>query len=76
MESPADILKITNLSKSYPIHKELALPVLQGIDLTIKAGELTAVMGPSGCGKTTLMNLISADGCIPAQPYRINISGF
>lgn len=59
MESPADILKITNLSKSYPIRKGLALPVLQGIDLTIKAGELTAVMGPSGCGKTTLMNLIS-----------------
>lgn len=59
MESPADILKIANLYKSYPIQKGLALPVLQGIDLTIKAGELAAVMGPSGCGKTTLMNLIS-----------------
>lgn len=59
MERPADILKIASLYKSYPLHKGLALPVLQGIDLTITAGELTAVMGPSGCGKTTLMNLIS-----------------
>ncbi|MFN8635684.1 MAG: ABC transporter ATP-binding protein [Chloroflexota bacterium] len=32
--------------------------VLHGIDLTVPAGSLTAILGPSGCGKTTLLRLI------------------
>ncbi len=35
-----------------------ARPVLQGVDLTIPRGKVTAVMGPSGTGKTTLLNFI------------------
>jgi putative ABC transport system ATP-binding protein len=31
---------------------------LDGVDLTIAAGSLVALMGPSGCGKTTLLNLL------------------
>ena len=34
-----------------------ALTALAGIDLTPRAGELTAVVGPSGCGKSTLLEL-------------------
>lgn len=33
-------------------------PVLQGIDLTIKAGQCVAFVGGSGAGKTTLVNLV------------------
>ncbi len=32
---------------------------LNGIDLTIRSGEFTALVGPSGSGKTTFLNIIS-----------------
>ncbi|HEY0981011.1 MULTISPECIES: ABC transporter ATP-binding protein [unclassified Schlesneria] len=32
--------------------------VLNGLDLTIRAGETVAVVGPNGCGKSTLVNLL------------------
>lgn len=35
------------------------LQVLQGIDLTVKPGELVGIVGPNGAGKTTLMSCIS-----------------
>ena len=34
------------------------IEVLKGVNLSIKKGELVALMGPSGCGKSTLLNII------------------
>ncbi|MBW6517114.1 MAG: ATP-binding cassette domain-containing protein [ANME-2 cluster archaeon] len=39
----------------------MEIPILNGIDLTIRSGEFLAIMGPSGSGKSTLMNMI---GCL------------
>lgn len=30
-------------------------PVIQGLDLTLPNGQVTAIVGPNGCGKSTLL---------------------
>ncbi len=42
------------------VHKRFGtLDVLRGIDLTVRAGEVTVVLGPSGSGKSTLLRAIN-----------------
>ena len=42
---------------------ETRVDALRAVDLTVRAGEVIALLGPSGSGKTTLLNII---GCILA----------
>jgi NitT/TauT family transport system ATP-binding protein len=46
---------------------------LDGVDLTIRAGEFVAIVGPSGCGKSTLMRLVS--GLLPPSEGQVTIGG-
>ncbi len=47
------IIKAKNISKTYG-----DLPILNGINLEIKKGEVVAIIGPSGAGKTTLLQIL------------------
>ncbi len=47
-----------NVHKTYDTGT-LKVHALRGVELTVRRGEMVAIMGPSGCGKTTLLNCLS-----------------
>ena len=53
------LLSCQGLTKIYREGK-LETPVLRGVDLTLQAGEMLAVVGSSGSGKSTLLHLLGA----------------
>ncbi len=59
-EGPGALLELAAVTKVYG-HGASEVRALDGIDLTIRAGEFVAVMGPSGSGKSTCMNVL---GCL------------
>ncbi len=48
-------------------------PILKGITMPIRRGQVTAIMGGSGCGKTTLLNLVG--GRIKPDRGTITVDG-
>jgi putative ABC transport system ATP-binding protein len=52
------IIQATGVQKIYHTGV-VSVPALRGVDLSVRRGEMVAVMGPSGCGKTTLLNCLS-----------------
>lgn len=52
--SSKEIIELKNISKSYD-NKD----VIKGISVSIRQGEIIAIIGPSGTGKTTLLNILA-----------------
>jgi putative ABC transport system ATP-binding protein len=50
------IVELDRVRKIYPGHPPV--PALHGVSLTVREGELVAIVGPSGSGKTTLLQVM------------------
>ncbi|MGO4739144.1 ABC transporter ATP-binding protein [Bosea sp. 2KB_26] len=65
-------LAIAGVSHAFDLEGR-PLPVLDDIDLNVRAGEFVALLGPSGCGKSTLLRLVA--GLEPPTQGRIAAAG-
>ena len=54
-------------------HRYGATTAVDNVTLTIKAGEIAALLGPSGCGKTTLLRIIA--GFVRQNAGRVTVGG-
>jgi putative ABC transport system ATP-binding protein len=54
------VIEANNLTKVYQMG-DIQVHALRGLNMSIRRGEIVAIMGPSGSGKSTLMNII---GCL------------
>ena len=60
MTEAVPLLRLTGVRREYRMGDDV-FAALDGIDLTIHAGEMVAIVGASGSGKSTLMNIL---GCL------------
>jgi branched-chain amino acid transport system ATP-binding protein len=65
---PDQLLEIADLSAGYA-----GRPVVHGLSLSVKAGEVLALLGPNGAGKTTTLRTVS--GVIRPLAGRVTVLG-
>lgn len=59
IQEVTEMLKITNLQKTFNPGTVNAKTALNGLDLTLENGDFVTVIGGNGAGKSTMLNAIS-----------------
>jgi ABC-type lipoprotein export system ATPase subunit len=67
-----DVIVCDRLVRIYQA-EGIEVQALQGLDLVVRSGELTALVGASGSGKSTLMNILA--GLDTATAGRVTVDG-
>ena len=67
MSSKTELIRLEGIKKSYN-----SVEVLHGVDLTVNAGEVIALLGENGAGKSTLVKILAGDISPTEGVIRIN----
>jgi NitT/TauT family transport system ATP-binding protein len=59
MTATDPLLQVRNICQAYHKDASADLVVLQGVDLTLRSGEIVGLLGRSGSGKSTLLRIVS-----------------
>ncbi len=62
-------IRAEGINKTYKLHRDKHLSVLQDINLQIEQGDFVTILGESGCGKSTLLNILA--GLLPPSSGKI-----
>jgi ABC-2 type transport system ATP-binding protein len=73
MGADAAIITVEDLRKTFTSATGGVLQAVDGISLTVRPGQLTALVGPDGAGKTTLMRMIA--GLLAPDAGRLQVLG-
>lgn len=73
MQTPATTVVAQDLRKVFPAPGGGQVDALGGISLSVRAGQLTALVGPDGAGKTTFLRMIA--GLLPADGGQLQVLG-
>jgi iron complex transport system ATP-binding protein len=52
------LLSVKDLTVGYNLSRKESKPLLQGVNLELREGELACLIGPNGCGKSTLIRTL------------------
>ena len=66
-------IEVSGLVKSFPTQDRAVTLAVDGVDISIQAGEFVSLLGPSGCGKSTLLSIIA--GLLEPSRGQVTIEG-